>query len=241
MHHSHRAGVMPYVQILANIEAGNLDAVRGEDGQHMSAVAFGVMDRLRDRDDRRRALAGLGSCYPSVKVVIVAQDPPGDDSALSATADTQPAIGNFGRICSSARRISSTSPCKPTVRCGTTSANCPPNGGKSGKAAKTRSVRSRKGAGSSGPSQSTVVPNQHVRSSRRSNGFTAAKTLARRSRSSGPTRLAGMNGASIVTCAGMPRLAFGSSAARYRPTTGSAAGTSTISALSGSRASIPRV
>jgi hypothetical protein len=38
--------VVPYIQVLADIQAGNLDAVRAENRQHMAAVAFSVMDRL---------------------------------------------------------------------------------------------------------------------------------------------------------------------------------------------------
>jgi hypothetical protein len=38
--------VMPHIQILADIQAGNLDTVRAANGQHLAAVAFGMMDCL---------------------------------------------------------------------------------------------------------------------------------------------------------------------------------------------------
>ena len=48
---------MPNIQVLADVQAGKLDAVRADDGQNVAAVAFGVVDSLCDRDGSGRAPA----------------------------------------------------------------------------------------------------------------------------------------------------------------------------------------
>lgn len=60
LHQACSDAVMPDIQILADIQAGNPYTVRAEDGKDMAAVAFSVVNRLRQRDSSRRAPAVPG-------------------------------------------------------------------------------------------------------------------------------------------------------------------------------------
>jgi len=119
------------------------------------------------------------------------------------------------------------------VRCGITSAKAPPNGGYFGKAACTAAVSARNGPAGSGASHRTSSPNQSMLANRPPKPGTDLTAAAVISITAGVTCPGGTNGYNTVTWAGIPRPAERSSLARSRPTTGSASGTGTRIALSG--------